>query len=130
MTDKAKLRFAELKVLKREEETLKTLLSKYRNQLNALKVEELTLFKLLGTSQDRDRLSRNSTPNDAPTRPSSSSSRPSSRLSSRASSGDAPPPDFDACVVNETQLRLNAEPLLCKMSTGQQAYEEEEDDED
>ena len=38
MTDYAKLRVAELKVLKREEESLHVILSKYRNSLNALKV--------------------------------------------------------------------------------------------
>ncbi|XP_018018145.1 uncharacterized protein LOC108674687 [Hyalella azteca] len=106
MTLQAKLRVAELKVLKREEETLKTLLSKYKYQLNALKVEEFTLLTQLGKAQDRERRSRNSTPNSggahhSDSRPPSVAAR-GSRLSSRASSTETPPLSEHGSVVGET----------------------------
>jgi len=59
-TNSMKLRVTELNILKQEESSLHLLLANYRKALNALKLEELSLMKMNGETQDRDRQSRNS----------------------------------------------------------------------
>lgn len=131
MTDLAKLRVAELKVLKKEEETLNSILSMYRNTLNALKVEELTLFKQLGTAQDLERQSRNSTPSIGGLASSRSDSQCRSRTQSRDSMASSPTIDNvqDLRAINKSSLNLSTAPLLNRFLEDQEPYEEEEEEE-
>ncbi|RXG71169.1 hypothetical protein Avbf_01153 [Armadillidium vulgare] len=62
MGTQMKLYEREKKVLKLEEECLRSLIFQYQSALNALKVEELTLANRLGQSLDRARKSQANTP--------------------------------------------------------------------
>jgi len=59
-TNSMKLRVTEYNILKKEERALHVLLQRYRKALHSLKLEELTLMRMIGESQDRDRQSRSS----------------------------------------------------------------------
>jgi len=106
--NKHRLREVELKILKREEEAIHLLLSKYRKALNALKVEELTIMSDLGATQDRERLSRNE------------GSRSASVTSERSLTMD----EFD---VNGQAMNLATAPSISRMLNAQNKYQMADD---
>ncbi|KAL7644514.1 UNVERIFIED_CONTAM: hypothetical protein RMT77_005346 [Armadillidium vulgare] len=124
MGTQMKLYEREKKVLKLEEECLRSLIFQYQSALNALKVEELTLANRLGQSLDRARKSQANTPT-ASMNPRSPSNLPI-LITKINTSGEVYQPT-PLSLANNQMLEITTRPTI-NMNGNFQEEEEKEDE--
>ncbi|XP_071527357.1 uncharacterized protein [Panulirus ornatus] len=142
MAGQDRLRRAELAVLQKEEVVLRELIEKYRNGLNRLQVEELTIRNQLGRIQDVELRSRNNTPLESALETHSNPANKSlldgtlhcssnqvmlDGLSSEMGGREI---TMNELQINQSTLNLDAAPLIHRMLHDSEVYEEEEDEND
>ncbi|XP_069178009.1 uncharacterized protein [Procambarus clarkii] len=142
MANKDRMRRAELMILKKEEVAVRELIEMYRNSLNRLQVEELTIRSQLGHIQDVELKSRNNTPLESAIEAHSYSLNHSlidaphnsdvnqTILNNMSRETGVQNIIMNELQINQSTLNLDAAPLIQRMLNDSEVYEEDDDDDD